>query len=541
MRLREIAFAIILMGFTKGAIGQQSSSAGLFYQKGVEMYEASNFDEAQRWMEKELNINPGNKYAQLYIAMIHARNKNVKEAELFMSKVLEGNADNKELKGYMHYLRASMHIEDRDTAKFESELEEALNLNPNLEGALALRGGHAVSKNRYDVAQRDFMRLCDIDPNSPTGYYGLVAICERRKDIKNGLVYAGKLKKIMPENDYPYLYEAKFHMLNRDVKPGIKSIIQYYKKGGKEEGMSVLKGLSRLSNSTVDEAFQKELKKDSKNADWYLRLANIALVGNRFEDAMAWMVRGYGVSHKRRVLKDGMQLYGVVAELKGKEYAKNLVQEYVDKGYSGGMPLAVLDEEDGDLLEQVNKFIEKYPTDYSSYASRGEYHLQLRNYSAALADYEMSVKMDTALRKDADILNGLAESYRMTGNQEMAKKVYTEMLELQKSGDEFAEMVLAVIYASMGDRAEAYKHMRKSRDEGEFDAVTEKYHSARVHARLGDVHMAVKMLQQAVDLGLDDYKLIKDLYDFDVLSENAEFKQLLHSLAPYEVKEEAKK
>lgn len=147
------------------------------------------FKEAHFWLQKALEVSPGNAEARGFLGLYKAFAGEVSEGERLMKIALQQDPYSLQL----HYGMCAIHQIQNDLEGVLREADEVLRLNPDFWQAKMMKGYVSYRRGQYDMALQYFEQLGEV-PAVQVGRSGWKAVCYQR------LGDLGKAEKYIAEN-----------------------------------------------------------------------------------------------------------------------------------------------------------------------------------------------------------------------------------------------------------------------------------------------------------------------------------------------------
>ena len=167
------------------------------YTRGVEAVQGGNVEEAMEYLGKELQDNPKNGYASIWMAVAYNNQGELGRALSMVSHAVENiPKKDKEYVALAFMGRGNLYGSLGKTDEALADYTSAIRANPESIDAYEKRGDLYYSMGKLELAEADYRKMIEIDPGSVNGYVGLGLTAElegRHTDAIGCYDYAIKL------------------------------------------------------------------------------------------------------------------------------------------------------------------------------------------------------------------------------------------------------------------------------------------------------------------------------------------------------------
>ena len=161
---------------------------------GMALFDQQKFNEAQAAFQSALELEPDFVPALAYLATMNADQGKFAEAIGFYERAIKSDGKS----AVLRYLLADaiLKLQDPDVRKVESELKQAISLDPNLALAYSTLGRLYMRQKRFEEAVVNLERAVKIDANLPDALYQLGLVYARLKRADESKVVLAKFKEL---------------------------------------------------------------------------------------------------------------------------------------------------------------------------------------------------------------------------------------------------------------------------------------------------------------------------------------------------------
>lgn len=155
-------------------------AAGQDANRGMELYQAKNYEEAERVLSAAVSQDSNNGQAQLYYGLTLLKRNKAKEAEQALRKADQVMPGNVEVKAGL----VCSYIDQRQLDTAEDVLKQASDLDANNPAVVYQRGRLKLARQNYSEAAEDLEKTMSDQPDNAYAHYyaGLAYNGLRRPD-----------------------------------------------------------------------------------------------------------------------------------------------------------------------------------------------------------------------------------------------------------------------------------------------------------------------------------------------------------------------
>lgn len=164
-----IVLALAANGFAQNLKRPDSYS----YNRGMECLRDGAYRDAYDYFQSELRDNPKNGYAYLWLGYIYYQSEMYGDGLSVLDKAqsLIPKKD-KEYVAYIYSLRGDLYIEIEDYDKALENYGKAIKTTPQDAGRYKDRADLCFNLNQFDLSDKDFGKMIELDANSCIGWMG---------------------------------------------------------------------------------------------------------------------------------------------------------------------------------------------------------------------------------------------------------------------------------------------------------------------------------------------------------------------------------
>lgn len=394
------------------------------YNRALALIEEENWEEAIKYLKKELNENPKCGYPQLYLAYAYAQLEERGNVLSYAEQAVKylPKAD-KYRTAYAYRLQGVMYLEMCDTLKGLEYFNQAVKTDPQEESWYESRGILYREMKRWAESDADFEKFISLTPGLIRGYILLghnLYLQERYEEGLDKYKHAHQLAERsftcsgMAECEVKMgkYEEAAEHIITAlQMKPGEETATRILSECKDEEFVSLMTTKLRI-----------QVRVNPSDVNWYIYQVIMAESQNNYEEAI-------------QITK---KIHTIDADSKYDSWTSGYYQDMGDLEHA---------------LEYINLAIEDDTTNVFNLARRAMIYYDLNWQDTALAAFN-----DIIERKpnQAEYYFHRARQYRILGNLPKALEDYETALTL-KPGNEDFRYAYARCLEALGDSAKAHK------------------------------------------------------------------------------------
>ena len=144
------------------------------YNRGVEAIQNNDAEEALEYLNKELDDNPNNGYALVWIATIRNYQEEygraLTAADLAVKNIPKKD---KQYRAFAYIVRAEVYVSLNETEKALADFSSAIKETPDDTDVYEKRANLYYYMGKYNLADKDYQKIISIDPGSVMGYMGI--------------------------------------------------------------------------------------------------------------------------------------------------------------------------------------------------------------------------------------------------------------------------------------------------------------------------------------------------------------------------------
>ena len=479
-KLKTSLLTILLLGGMQAALARNIKRPDSYnYTRGVEAVQNNNAEEALEYLNKELEDNPDNGYALVWIAFVRnyygEYGRALTAADLAVRKIPEND---KEYRTFAYVVRAEVHVALGENEKALDDLTSAAWETPDDIEIYGKRADLYCYMGKYDLAEKDYRKVISIDPDNVLGYMGIGLIANAEKRYEDAIELFDYVTGLAPEYSSGYSFRAESYIGLRRYEEAVDDIARALAAGYDDKAFSLMQEVPDSAMAPLVEKLRMQSAENPGNGYWPYCLGAVYEAQGAYRTAIACYmdsqkkapspVTAYMISNCYSERGD------FASALKHIDFA--IALDSTDYGYV--MAKADLLYESGDAeaaISELDRYVAHYPEFYGGYYRRGFYKDNSRDVDGAIEDYTMSKGDSVAAAED---YRKVVELDTVPGSNSCAQYAWLELGQKDKAVDFMNKVIendpddagnyydAACLYSRMGESDKALGFLRTAFEKG---------------------------------------------------------------------------
>ena len=525
MKKMVLTMMVALMA-TVGVCAQKVKRPDTYnYNRGMELLDNGELDEGLEYLEKEIDDNPKNGYAYSWMAAVYVEKEQYGYAMTYVDKALKYTPKkDKEYMSMAHAIKSRVHYLLGEMDEAIEQLSECVELQPENTEAYEQRAQLYYEQEQYELADKDYERLIELDRGGVMGYMGIGRNAVAQGKYDEAIKQFDYVVKMHTDYSSGYSFRADAYIKKGEYSKAAEDIVTALDIDDDNKAFYLLEDMADSAKVIMEAKLKaKSLKEKSETRwQWYLGVVNEE--AEDYPQAIAYYEKAmelYPAAYYAFRIYACYEAMGNYAQaLEYIDYAIELDSTDVDDLQRRAEALFYLGRMD-ECLQTMDKYVEETPDFFGSYSARGLYKMHNGDLEGAIEDYSMAIALEPEM---SYTYTRRGEAYMRQGNEEAAKADYLKVIELDTVPNESSSAMYA--YQVLGELDKAKEFMQRVIDE-DPDYEGNYYDAACLYARMGDKTKALEYLRQALERGYRDFAHIAVDYDMDNIREMEEFKALI--------------
>lgn len=518
------------------ALSQKAGKENYNYQRGVEAYEADNYQEAGKYLTEALSEDEENGYALTYLGSVYRQLGYNGAALTFYKQAMEYvPAKDKEFIAQIHAERADTYWAMQDTLRALSEQEQAVRLMPKKGEYLRARGYIKDCLKNYEQAEADYKEALALDTADTYTRYYLAGNAASQKKWQEAINWGDET--LRRDSDCVHLYivrtEAYFRLHN--IKESATELAKaWHFCGFQNEVTQWTDTLAQTDYAATVQAIEAAQTLWRDDSDLCFALSHAARSTRRYATALNQL-------HKYVAAKDDNAdryfsglIYGDMYSFE--EAVQELRLAYEADSSEVNITLAYADylADAGHLQESLNyynKVVAENPLYPYAYGARCRSYRLMGNYEAALDDALHYVALDP---DESYAQMSVARCLLHLNRTQEARPYLEEAASLDSVALRSSQRMFALFYLGRTAEAEEWTNRvlqeeEKRMEKGQMEQIDEQSYvcAARFYALKGDKAETLKYLRMAFEYNYRDFNYLRKCEEFASLQGDNDFEALI--------------
>ena len=495
------------------------------YTRGVEAVQSNNFEEALEYLNKELEENPDNGYALVWIAYVRSYQEEYGRALTAVDKAFKNiPKKDKEYRTFVFLTRAEIYRQLGQGDLAIKDCNSLLKEQPDNFDAYERRAQLYYEQGEYDLSDKDCRKLISLDQGNVVGYMGIGGSANAQRRYDDAIAQFDYVVKLEPEYSSGYSFRAESYFGLKKWDEAIDDVIRALSIDGDDKAFYLMQALADSSRTSLVAKLKVESARQPHNGYWDYCIGIVYERTRAYKKAIEY----YSKSQEKDLSPitasrisncySEMGLYDMALEQI--DIAMSLDSTY----YGYIMAKADLLYEIGDVssaVEHLDRYVSHYPDYYGGYYRRGWYKDNSRDIDGAIEDYTMSIVLSPDF---AYAYLGRADMYLLKGDTSAAKADYEKVVELDTipGGNSCAQYA----FWGLGQKEQAVDFMNRIIQSDSSNAGNY-YDAACLYSRMGEFDQAMHYIEIALEKGYRRFAHIQQDDDLNPIKEMQRFKELI--------------
>ncbi|MBU3807333.1 MAG: tetratricopeptide repeat protein [Candidatus Phocaeicola faecipullorum] len=495
------------------------------YTRGVEAVQSNNFEEALEYLNKELEENPDNGYALVWIAYVRSYQEEYGRALTAVDKAFKNiPKKDKEYRTFVFLTRAEIYRQLGQGDLAIKDCNSLLKEQPDNFDAYERRAQLYYEQGEYDLSDKDCRKLISLDQGNVVGYMGIGGSANAQRRYDDAIAQFDYVVKLEPEYSSGYSFRAESYFGLKKWDEAIDDVVRALSIDGNDKAFYLMQALADSSRTSLVAKLKVESARQPHNGYWDYCIGIVYERTRAYKKAIEY----YSKSQEKDLSPitasrisncySEMGLYDMALEQI--DIAMSLDSTY----YGYIMAKADLLYEIGDVssaVEHLDRYVSHYPDYYGGYYRRGWYKDNSRDIDGAIEDYTMSIVLSPDF---AYAYLGRADMYLLKGDTSAAKADYEKVVELDTipGGNSCAQYA----FWGLGQKEQAVDFMNRIIQSDSSNAGNY-YDAACLYSRMGEFDQAMHYIEIALEKGYRRFAHIQQDDDLNPIKEMQRFKELI--------------
>lgn len=495
------------------------------YNRGIEAIQNNNIEEALEYLNKEVNDNPKNGYALVWISTLRnyleEYGKAITAADLAIKYIPKKD---KEYKAFAHSVRADIYVNLENKEAALKEYKSAIEYTPNDEDIYKKRAQLYYEMGKYDLSDEDYQKIISLNQGSVMGYMGIGRNANAQKNFEKAIEQFNYVTRLESEYSSGYSFRAESYIGLKKYNEAIDDIIKALELDYNDKAFYLMQEVADSSFAEVEAKVKVQSIKDSNNAYWLYCLGIINEHHEYYKKALEQYKACFDKENAPVCAYRIATCYENIGNYSSALEYINYAIDLDSTEYDYVLTKAKFLYELGNTAEanlELTRYINHYPDFFYGYYIRGFYKDNTKDVDGAIEDYTMAIALAPQY---AYAYLGRADMYKLKGENYLSDKDYKKVIEL----DTVPENNSCAQYAflALGENEKAIDYMNRIIEADSLNAGNY-YDAACLHSRIGETAKAIEYLKISFEKGYNRFSHLENDDDMDALRDLKEYKEMV--------------
>lgn len=493
------------------------------YNRAMEALDKQDDQEALEYLNKEVKENPKNGYAHSWIAYIYANQGENGLALTAADKALKfiPNKD-KEYVTFAYTTRAGVYQVLKEPDKALADFDKAIKADPTNPRLYKYRGQQLFEMEKYDLSDKDYQKVIDIDQGDVVGYIGLGRNAYARKQYDSAVEKYSYGIKLSPNSASAYSYRAESYIDQNKYNEAIDDIITALGINGDNKAYYLLQEVADSASVPLISKLKIQVASNPNNNVWPFYLGMVFDINMKYKQAIESFQKSYEISPMAVTASSIANCYDELGDFENAvKYVDIAIQMdstrvqdlfrkagYLDHAGRSKEAIAILDE-----------YIRREPRDSWGYKQRGWVKDHTQDYDGAIEDYTMSI---TLAPDYAYTIMNRGRVFLLKNEMDLAKADFEEVIAKDTVDGGGTAAMYAYVY--LGKYDDAIKILDRYLGQ-KYNGYN--YEAACVYSLMNNKEKAIEYLRMALEGGYYKFDHMRRDKDLDNIRNMPDFEALL--------------
>ena len=533
--IKHLAIVLVSMTCCMSLFAQGKYNESYNYNLGLEALRSNNYSTALDYFKKEVEQNKDNAAAHLLIARIHYRYDNYGAALSSVESALKyaGKKDKVTLSN-AYCLRGLVYSELHKDDLAIKDFNQAIKTKPDDDSLYESRAQFYYSRGLYDLSDKDYLKIQQLDPSSVMSYMGLGRNNIARKEFYKAIEQFDYLEMLYSNYSSVYSFRAEAYAGLKKWREFSDNIISALEIDGDDKAFYLMRNKADTAYVYLTTKLKAKSVLEPNRSYWPYCIGIVNESAEKYNTAIDYYKKAMKIDPSDMTANRISYCYQDLGDW-------NQAIAYIDKAIEIDstktryyLTKANWENEAGLVAEAIadmDYYISKNPEDDWAFYRRGWFKDHSGDVDGAIDDYSTSLAMDPDYAY-AYMNRGVL--YRDLGRMDEAKVDFEMVLQLDTLAEDNSCRQYALFY--LGREAEAFDWMQKMLEK---DKKGNYYDAACLYSLAGKGEEAVGFLRKAFETGYRrfahverdrDLKSIRTLDSYKSLMEEYQSRHLTETV-----------
>ena len=519
-------FAICCLFFGLSTNAQKDKRPDSYnYQRGLEAFDAEDYDEAFNYFTKELNDNPKNGYAHTLIALIYYMNdeygKALNSADQAIKYLPKKDTEYQES---AHITKAGTLLELEDTTAAIATLSSAIKNFPKESILYEKRAEIYFAQEQYNLADADYRKMIELSPGETTGYMGLGRNANALDRWEDAIKQFNYVTKLSSSYSAGYSFRAEAYMGLKKWDEATDDIVTSLQCDYDQKAVYLSTILEEPAFSMLISKFKVQSIKSPNDVKWHTLMGFMYENKDQYEKAIDCYNAANNKDMDEAILYRIANCYYSMGNL---QQALNSINQALNMDSTDVEDMAVKSDilhEMGDHLGAIalaDKVLAQVPEYARGYYHRGRYKRAAGDTINAIEDLSMAIVLDP---KTSWYYYTRGDIYLKQGKKDLAEADFRKVIELEAKPEDY--QCIPYAYLGLGEYEKAIAAVDSTIKLDSTDASAY-YNGACLYSRMNNQPKSIEFLRKSLEYGYKHFGHISQDADLDNVRDCEEFKALI--------------
>ena len=424
------------------------------YTRGLEALQKENTEEALDYFNKEINDNPKNGYAFVWIAMLRDYQEEYGRALTAVDRAIRLlPKKDKEYRCFAYKTRASIYTNLDQVDKALQDYASAIKEEPNNEDAYEKRAQLYFTQNEYALADHDYKRLIELNQGSVMGYMGIGRNSNAQNNFEKAITQFDYVIKLAPDYSSGYSFRAESYARLKQYAQAADDVIKALSIDGDDKAFYWMQQIADSSFIDMSTKLKVQSLKNPNNDYWKYCQGVIYERSAQYRKALSYYKSSYNLDPSPTTAYRICNCYDELGDF-------DMAIKYINKAIEIDSAsftyintrAEVLDHagRTKEAIDDMTNIIKQYPDFYGGYYHRGWMRDHTGNTQGAIEDYTMAISLEPEY---AYTYLNRGNLYRILGNDELARLDFEKVIQLDTIPGDNNTAHYAFYYLGYKDKA----------------------------------------------------------------------------------------
>ncbi len=499
------------------------------YKKGVDAMAEDDWEKAEKAFLDEINDNPQNGYAHLCLAIIQLSNEEYGNALTAANNSIKyiPKKDKKAL-SFAYYKRAGVYSNlDKDELAL-ADYGTSISYNPENEESLKERASIYYIQEKYDLADKDYYALKEMDENSAMAYMGLARNEIARENFQSAVDLLDYVVALYSDYASGYSFRAEAYIGLKNYRDAANDIVKALSIDGDDKAFYLMQQVADSSFVQMNTRLKAMAVSESNEAFWPYCMGVINESTERYTDAITNYRKANKFNENDVTYYRISQCYQSMGEwaLAIENIDKAIALDPSDHSYLMDKADVYYDAGQIDAaIDEISKFIETNPDYAFGYYRRGWFKDNINDIDGAIEDYTTSIELQD---DNSYAIMSRGRLYLERGDTELAKRDFEAVIQKDTIPEDGSCTMFALMH--LGKNEEAIDWMNKMLESSK--GYNTPYEAACLYSIMGNIDKSLAYLEESFKRGYKSYHHVITDEDLENVRESEKFQALIMKYFP---------